>query len=69
MDFEKLEIKNGDIFVLKAKWAKEKLEDFETILKERGYKDILIIILEDGESLQQLNEEMMRAEGWVKANV
>lgn len=67
MDIEKLDIKDGDILVLRAAWETSKVADLEQILNEKGFKDILIIILEEGENLSSLNEEAMKKEGWIKA--
>lgn len=68
MNVDKLEIQDGDVLVLRGVKVGEE-ENVQALRDElflRGYRDVLVVALADGATLERLDEEAMAAHGWVR---
>jgi len=69
VNVEKLEIQDGDVLVLRGVKVGEE-ENVQALRDElflRGYRDVLVIALADGATLERLDEAAMAEHGWVRA--
>ncbi len=67
---EKLELKPGSLLVLRTGKGKyvsaDQLRRIADMLKKAGHTSVVALALEDGYSIETLDESAMRSAGWVR---
>ena len=66
--FERLEIKDGDVILLRGEYEYTALEQLAKTMNASGRKNVTLWILGDGQTVETMDEDQMREAGWVRAN-
>lgn len=68
MDIKKLNIVEGSVITISGDTDCESIKAVGSELRKRGLKDVLVVFLPDGQSIEVLDEKAMSEAGWVRSD-
>ncbi len=66
---ERLDIQDGDVLILRANISEDAFNNFRDQFNQwHGDKRVAVVLLKEGEDLERLNSDALKAVGYVRAS-